>query len=158
RQATSTGGASPKAASGNLPQAEKHRKNERTGRAKDKAAAAVGMSRHTYERAKEVVQAADTDLSLKPIVDEMDATGKVAPAHQKITSALNGIAEPALKDSEGHSVPPACAEAFTNRAKFKAIDCLARQMQVAIDELSRLPGGEHLRRFLQATGNDGSTV
>ncbi len=77
RQATSTGGKKPtlkpevRAASENVPQAE-------SGRAKDKAAAAVGVSRPTYEKAKAVVEAAERDPVLAPVVEAMDRTGNVS--------------------------------------------------------------------------------
>lgn len=51
------------------------------------AAATAGMSRRTYERGKEVIAAADANPELKPIVDEMNATGKVNTAHRQTRAA-----------------------------------------------------------------------
>jgi ParB-like chromosome segregation protein Spo0J len=69
-------------APGNLPQA-----NGDGGRVADKAAQAVGMSRRTYQKAKEVVEAAEEDPSLKPVVEEMDRTGNVTNAYKQVNGA-----------------------------------------------------------------------
>jgi ParB-like chromosome segregation protein Spo0J len=62
---------------GKLPDPEK-------GEALEKVAAAATMSRHTYEKAKAVVEAAEANPELQPIVEEMDKTGKVDPAYKRI--------------------------------------------------------------------------
>lgn len=54
------------------------------GRTDEKAAAAAGMKKDTYRKAKAVVEAAEADPSLRPVVDEMNATGKVDPAFRKV--------------------------------------------------------------------------
>ena len=55
-----------------------------TGNALDRVAAAVGMSRPTYCKAKEVVEAAEEEPELfAPIVEEMDRTGNVTRAYRK---------------------------------------------------------------------------
>jgi ParB-like chromosome segregation protein Spo0J len=80
RQATSTGGAEPKAACGNLPQAE-----SRPGKTRDKVAEVVGMSGRTFEKAKAVVEAAEEDPEkFAPILKRMDETGKVDPAYKEV--------------------------------------------------------------------------
>lgn len=48
------------------------------------AAAAVGMGKEKYERAKEVVEAAEADPQYADIVETMDTTGNVAGAHQEL--------------------------------------------------------------------------
>jgi len=63
-----------------------------------------------------------------------------------------------LVDVEDHKVPDNLLEAFSNLDRFKALDSLARQMQSQIDELSDLPGGEQLNRFLKRTGDEGKTI
>lgn len=51
----------------------------------EKAAAAVGMSRHTYEKAKTVVEAAATEPeTYSGAADEMDRTGKVEPSYKQV--------------------------------------------------------------------------
>src|SRR5262249_55670909 len=62
---------------GNLPPTD-------SGKTRDKAAETVGMSGRTYEKAKAVVEAAEKDPTLKPVVEEMDRTGKVDPAYRKV--------------------------------------------------------------------------
>lgn len=57
------------------------------GETRDVVGAVVGMSGRTYEKAQAVVTAADADPKLRPIVDEMNRTGKVAPAHAKLRLA-----------------------------------------------------------------------
>jgi hypothetical protein len=63
--------------SGKLPEAQ-------TGDTRDKVAEAVGMSGRTYEKVKQVLQAAEADPELRPVVEEMDRTGKVEPALKKV--------------------------------------------------------------------------
>jgi hypothetical protein len=55
------------------------------GRATDKVAEAVGMSRPTYEKAKKVVEAAREDpAAFGDLPNRMDQTGKVHQAHQEM--------------------------------------------------------------------------
>lgn len=57
------------------------------GRTDEKVAAAVGMSKDTYRKAKAVVEAAknpDAPPEVKAAAEEMDRTGKVDPAYKKI--------------------------------------------------------------------------
>lgn len=63
------------------------------GRAKDIAAAAVGMSRPTLEKATEVVEAAEADPALQPIVEKMDETGNVSGAHREMEEKTGGKAD-----------------------------------------------------------------
>lgn len=56
------------------------------GRTSDIVGNAVGMSRPTYLRAKAVVKAADAgDPTAVEAVKDMDRTGKVTPAYEKVT-------------------------------------------------------------------------
>lgn len=69
--------------SGNLPEHEK-------GEAREKAAAAIGMSATTYSHAKSVVDAAaENPGRFGHLVHEMDQTGKVDGPYQKLRQ-LNG--------------------------------------------------------------------
>jgi N6-adenosine-specific RNA methylase IME4/ParB-like chromosome segregation protein Spo0J len=54
------------------------------GRTRDKVAAAVGMSGRTYEKARVVVEAADSDPRNGDLVARMDRTGKVDPAFRAL--------------------------------------------------------------------------
>lgn len=60
---------------GKLPQAN---------RTRDRVGSAVGMSGKTYEKAKQVIDAATEDPELAPVVEEMDKTGNVEAAHRKL--------------------------------------------------------------------------
>jgi ParB family transcriptional regulator, chromosome partitioning protein len=58
------------------------------GEAKDKIAKAVGLSRHTLEKAQEVVEAAKADpQQFADLQKEMDRTGKVSKPHAKLRKA-----------------------------------------------------------------------
>ena len=77
------------------------------------AAKAVGVNKETYNKAKKVVEAAEADPTLKPIVEEMDKTGKV-------TKALEAIEErktkaQSLKDTVGTEVPPLLRDVFGDK-------------------------------------------
>ena len=57
------------------------------------------MSRPTYEKARAVVHAAEADPTLRPLVDEMNATGKVDRAFKKVKATT----EPEPKSGDGQS-------------------------------------------------------
>ena len=66
-----------KGASGKLPEAR--------GQARDKAARAVGMSGRTYERAKAVVNAAESEPArFGDLVSKMDESGNVSGTHREL--------------------------------------------------------------------------
>jgi ParB family chromosome partitioning protein len=54
------------------------------GKTRDRVAEAVGMSGRTYEKARKVVEAAEADPAILPLVEDMDRTGKVDPAYKKV--------------------------------------------------------------------------
>lgn len=65
--------------SGNLPGLD-------TGNTLDKVAAAVGMSRHTYEKAEAVVEAAEREPDVYgDVLETMDSTGNVSAAYREVT-------------------------------------------------------------------------
>lgn len=75
----------------NLPTSEEKfpplTKGDRTGKVYDLVGEAVGMSGPTYKRAKAVVRAAgEGDPVAVDALAEMDRTGKVTPAYQKLTN------------------------------------------------------------------------
>ena len=55
-----------------------------SGRTVDKAATYVGMSGRTLEKARRVVEAAEADPVLLPLVEKMDKTGKVDGAYKAL--------------------------------------------------------------------------
>ena len=55
-----------------------------SGKTINKVAAIVGTSPETLRKAEIVVEAAEADPALAPVVAEMDRTGKVDPAYQKV--------------------------------------------------------------------------
>ncbi len=61
------------------------------GKTRDRVAAAVGMSKMTYTKAKEVVEAAEEhpdDEKIQAAFKAMNRTGKVSGAHTKVMAAL----------------------------------------------------------------------
>jgi N6-adenosine-specific RNA methylase IME4 len=54
------------------------------GDTRDKAAEYVGMSGRTLEKARRVVEAAEADPTLMPLVEKMDETGKVDGAYKAL--------------------------------------------------------------------------
>lgn len=65
-------------------------RDDRTGKVYDLVGEAVGMSGPTYKRAKAVVAAAEEGIAeAVEARDEMDQTGKVAPAYQKATANVD---------------------------------------------------------------------
>jgi ParB-like chromosome segregation protein Spo0J len=69
--------------------------SEVKGEALNKVASAVGMSRPTYEKAKEVVHAArEEPEQFADLVEQMNATGKVDPAFQEMKARKSPKPEP----------------------------------------------------------------
>lgn len=64
------------------------------GQARDKVAAYTGRGRTSLSKAVEVVEAAETDPALAPLVAEMDRTGKVNGAHRKLGEFQRGQTAP----------------------------------------------------------------
>lgn len=84
-----------KARRNNLPNAERKSfpdSGERAGKVYDLVGESVGMSGPTYKRAKAVVAAAEDGDPVAIVArDQMDATGKVTPAYDKVNGhAANG--------------------------------------------------------------------
>jgi len=53
-------------------------------RARERVGVVLGVSGCTYERARHVVEAAEKDPSLRPLVDQMNQTGRVTPSYFKM--------------------------------------------------------------------------
>ena len=81
--------------------------------------------------------------ALKAVEDEREPGDESTPS-------------PANPSANGRAASRSALEPF-NVAKFEEQDSLIRQLEKGIDELSRMPGGELLRAFLQATGAEGQT-
>jgi ParB-like chromosome segregation protein Spo0J len=79
--------------SGKLPEGSR-------GDTRDKVAAKVGMSGRTLDKAKAVVEAAEQDPGLVPVVEDMDRTGKVDPAFQKVWEAQGRPPFPKTRPAE----------------------------------------------------------
>jgi ParB family chromosome partitioning protein len=74
--------------SGKFPQGQK-------GRVRDAVGDALGVSGRTYEKLKEVVEAAKEEPEkFGPVVEEMDRTGKVEPAFRKVRELKAGTKAP----------------------------------------------------------------
>ena len=61
------------------------------GDTRDIVGHSVGMGGTTYQQAKEVITAAEANPALAPIVEEMNLTGKVAPALRKVRQFRKGV-------------------------------------------------------------------
>lgn len=144
------------------------------------AAKTFNVSKRSVERASAVekngtqeLKAALSDgaVSLTDAAEVAKATAEVqakAVAEVKAGTARtvkeaverNGLQEVDEEptDSVGNKITNKAGLAFSSLDHFKQLDSLAQQLQKGIDELSRMPGGEQLRRFLQPTGSEGKTV
>jgi len=68
------------------------------GRTDEKVAASVGMGKDTYRKAKAVVAGAEADPALRPLVDQMNATGKVDPAYTAFHAGKSSPGKPPKKE------------------------------------------------------------
>jgi ParB-like chromosome segregation protein Spo0J len=103
---------------GSAESAEANGRSHRESRTK--AAAAVGMSHDTLGKAAEVVEAAAKDPeAYGDLAAEMDATGKVDPAHRKMRDRKKGK-EPGQAQARTKREPPDLIDVvrgFTERAR-----------------------------------------
>lgn len=93
---------------------------------RETVAAAVGMSHETLRKATEVVEAAAEDPNLQPIVEAMDETGKVDPAHRALRSLppdpTPEEVKAALASRESALPPEHLAEERANDARLAWLD------------------------------------
>jgi ParB-like chromosome segregation protein Spo0J len=64
------------------------------GNTRDRVAAATGMGATTLAKAREIVEAAEADDKNADLVEQMDATGKVEPAHRELRKRREGTIAP----------------------------------------------------------------
>lgn len=102
------------------------------GKSREIIGDAIGMSGPTYQRAKAVVAAAEFDPQVfGPIAEEMDRTGKVLPAFEKVKE-IKGEKRPVSEE------PAKPAPSKKSVAVFRAND--------AIDCLMRIPANDPERK------------
>jgi ParB-like chromosome segregation protein Spo0J len=107
------------------------------GRSDEKAARAVGMGKDTYRKAKAVVEAAEQDPQLAPVVEEMDRTGKVDPAYQKVKA--NG--EPKRRAAHFHDLADGAKEllrdhkAAFSKTQMRDMGFIGKPMEVEVARL-----------------------
>jgi len=118
--------------SGKLPEGSR-------GDTRDKVAAAVGMSGKTYEKAKQVVEAAKEDpQQFGDLPEVMDESGSVHKAHVEMKRRQNGKAEDTEPQTNG---------------EIKSRGVGITRAEEAIDCLKRIPKNDALRKrgFQQVT-------
>jgi ParB-like chromosome segregation protein Spo0J len=102
-----------------LPVPHDHVAEQGKGFSKHERAAAkvLGVSPVTHAKAKQVVEAAKADPTLQPIADEMDRTGKVKTAHDKVLAAQleRTTKNMSLKDAAGVEIPPLLRDIFGDK-------------------------------------------
>lgn len=76
-----------KAGGGSGPSGRKTFHTRDKGKARDKVAAAVGLSAPTLKKARELVRAAEEHPEFRPLVDEMNRSGRVSGVHRKLVTA-----------------------------------------------------------------------
>lgn len=83
------------------PEANGHveKSEDEVGKSRDLAAKAVNLSGETYRKIGEVVEAASKNKKFEPLVEEMNATGKVNGAFKKLKLAQ--APKPKKKEGEG---------------------------------------------------------
>lgn len=131
--------------SGKLPE------RESAGDTRDKVAAALNVSGKTYEKAKAVVDAAKADPELKPVVEEMDRTGKVDPAYRKVKAGQHEV--PNASNTTAEARKPVATKprplGVGTRIANEAINLL---QQIPIDDPLRGMGFQIVRNYLDHNG------
>lgn len=113
-------------------------KRSKANQARDQIGESVGMSGRSYQRAKTVVTAAEEDPeAFGPIVEEMDKSGKIIPAFEKVRelqeekkrqekAQTNGVAKPTGDASDDQKKKRGSKEPVGIFRAHDAIDCLKR--------------------------------
>lgn len=128
-----------KIASGNLPEAIK-------GQSQEKVAAAVGMSRRTYEKAKAVEAAAREDPeAFGAVAEEMEATGRVDPAYRKVRAARKGGGRQEASPDPGTPPEPESGNGEA-RGPIKSLGVGVARANEAINCLKKIPRDDPLRK------------
>lgn len=111
-------GGKPAIGPGKFPEPMKPVEN---GRAREHVAAAIGISDRTYEKARAVVEAAERQPMLKPLVEAMDETGNVNGTFKKLQE-FQAKYEP--KERGASAKPPAAGRSRQEvlAAVEKAVD------------------------------------
>lgn len=112
------------------------------GRALDFTAAAVGMSRPTLQKAREVVEAAEREPErYEPIREQMDRTGKVDRAYQELRrSRLVKPETPEMPTDKYHAIvidPPWPMDKIARDVRPNQVEMDYATM--SIDEIAALP-------------------
>lgn len=130
------------AESGDPPQ-----KSGKPGRAADAAAAKVGMSRPTAEKAVEVVRQIDSareagdDAKAEELREALNTKG-VAKAHRlAMGQPAKARAAPAVLDADDRVVPRRLHEVFASREVYKRLLFDVRNIKKRINDLALTPSG-----------------
>jgi hypothetical protein len=128
--------------------------------AKEEAAEALGMSRHTAEKAAAVVKEIDAaeaagDTAKAADLRETLENKSVLAAHRKATGSTVLKAEtatdsPATLDDVGKPIPRRLEKAFAIRITIDAVLNLLRQVKAELNKAIELPGGEILKERAQS--------
>lgn len=119
------------------------------GRVSQTVAKAGGVSDRTYEKIREVSDAAEKDPeAYGDLPAKMDETGKVDPAHKEMKERKKAES----RCPQGIVIPKAKQATFAILEKAKEAKRLYRQIAALLDEMARAPGGEFLSVALQRKG------
>lgn len=130
----------------NLPEAEK-------GEAKEQAAAELGMSRHTAEKAAEVIKEIDLASSAgneerATALRETLNNGSVSAAHRLAREPGDDATDPehdeSVKDALGAKVPAKLRNVFSRVTDFRGIINRIGKIQSDIEELQNSDAGAHI--------------
>lgn len=114
------------------------------GQTRDKVGEALGVSGVTYQRMKAVAQAAEDDPeTFGPIAEEMNATGKVMPAFEKVQAIKRDPLSVAQQETRGTSEKPSKAI----QCAHDAVNCL---MRIPKNDPKRKRGFQIVADFIKA--------
>lgn len=90
--------------------------------ARDRVGVTLGVSGVTYDRARKVVDAAEKDPALRPIVDEMNQTGNVCGSYNKMMRTTGRGGHPTGAVKGGKKMPKTKSPPPTKRPKVLALE------------------------------------
>lgn len=148
----------PKNTGGKLPPVLNAEKNNDSGKTRDKVAEAVGMSGRTYEKAKAVVKAAESDPEkFGDLAQKMDDSGKVNAAFKELQkrqqepakseediSEEEEKATPTVLDENENPVPEQAIPAFNQLPELKDLVKTLDGAAKEVERLGKSPVGLHM--------------
>lgn len=118
---------------------------EEKGQVRDRVGAAIGLSGRTYEKARQVIEAAEAEPEANgDLARTIEQTDKVHAAYAELQRRRQLRLDESAKDAAGQEIPERLRESFAVKAKAKIWSKKLSALMQELKELTELPGGERI--------------